>query len=85
VIDLLACDANNPRSIHYHLAEIDAQVGFLPGAKDGMQLSPLAWTTFKMHADLAVKRPEQLDNAVLAQLSADLSALSELLTRTYLR
>ncbi|HEV7690407.1 MAG TPA: circularly permuted type 2 ATP-grasp protein [Hyphomonadaceae bacterium] len=85
VIDLLACDANNPRSIHYHLAEIDAQVGFLPGAKDGNQLSTLASTTFKMRADLAVKRPEQLDSAALLQTGLDIGALSELLTNTYLR
>jgi uncharacterized alpha-E superfamily protein len=85
VIDLLACDANNPRSIHYHLAEIDSQVGFLPGAKEGKQMSPLASTTFKMHADLAVKRPEQLDTGTLLQIRGELGALSDLLTRTYLR
>lgn len=85
VIDLLACDANNPRSIHYHLTEIDSQVSFLPGAKDGKQLSPLASTTLKMHADLAVKRPEQLDRETLLQIGFDLAAFSDLLTRTYLR
>lgn len=85
VIDLLACDANNPRSIHYHLAEIDGQVGFLPGAKEGKQLSPLASTTFKMHADLAVKKPEQLDSDALLQIRSELGGLSDLLTSTYLR
>ncbi|MDP3736305.1 MAG: circularly permuted type 2 ATP-grasp protein [Hyphomonadaceae bacterium] len=85
VIDLLACDANNPRSIHYHLAEIHGQVGFLPGAKEGKQLSPLASTTFKMHADLAVKKPEQLDSNGLLQIRSELGGLSDLLTSTYLR
>jgi uncharacterized alpha-E superfamily protein len=85
VIDLLACDANNPRSIHYHLTEIDGQVGFLPGARDGQQLSNLASATLKMHADLAVKKPEQLDPDTLLQIRSDLGALSDLLTSTYLR
>jgi uncharacterized circularly permuted ATP-grasp superfamily protein/uncharacterized alpha-E superfamily protein len=85
VIDLLACDANNPRSIHYHLAEIDSQVGFLPGAKESKQLSNLASATLKMHADLAVKKPEQLDSNVLLQIRSDLGDFSDLLTTTYLR
>lgn len=85
VIDLLACDANNPRSIHYHLAEIDSQVGFLPGAKEGKQLSTLASATLKMHADLAVKKPEQLDSNALLQIRSELGGLSDLLTSTYLR
>jgi uncharacterized alpha-E superfamily protein len=85
VIDLLACDANNPRSIHYHLAEIEDQVGYLPGAKDGAQLSPLARTTLKMRADLAVKTPESLDANALLQIRSDLGTLSDLLTSTYLR
>jgi hypothetical protein len=38
-----------------------------------------------MHADLAVKRPEQLDSAALLQLNAELAVLSGLLTNTYLR
>jgi uncharacterized circularly permuted ATP-grasp superfamily protein/uncharacterized alpha-E superfamily protein len=85
VIDLLACDANNPRSIHYHLAEIDDQVGFLPGAKEGNRLSPLASATLKMHADLAVMKPEQLDSNALLEIRQDLGELSNLLTSTYLR
>jgi uncharacterized circularly permuted ATP-grasp superfamily protein/uncharacterized alpha-E superfamily protein len=85
VIDLLACDANNPRSIHYHLTEIDSQVGFLPGAKDGQQLSSLASATLKMHADLAVRKPEQLDTDALLEIRSDLARLSDLLTSTYLR
>jgi uncharacterized alpha-E superfamily protein len=85
VLDLLACDANNPRSIHYHLTEIDNQVGFLPGAKDGQHLSTLASATLKMHADLAVKKPEQFDPETLLQIRSDLAGLSDLLTSTYPR
>jgi uncharacterized alpha-E superfamily protein len=85
VIDLLACDANNPRSIHYHLAEIESQVGYLPGARDGAQMSALARAALKLRADLAVMAPESLDQNGLLQIRTELGALSDLLTSTYLR
>jgi uncharacterized circularly permuted ATP-grasp superfamily protein/uncharacterized alpha-E superfamily protein len=85
VFDLLACDANNPRSIHYHLAEIENQVGFLPGAREGTQLSALARNTLKMRADLAARAPEALDGSELDGIRDALSALSDLISTTYLR
>ena len=85
VIDLLACDANNPRSIHYHLAEIESQVGYLPGARDGAQMSALARAALKLRADIAVTAPESLDQNGLLQIRTELGALSDLLTSTYLR
>ena len=85
VIDLLACDANNPRSIQYHLAEIKDQVAFLPGAGLHGQLSPLSRAVMKMHADLAVKTPESLDTAALLAIRGDLSGLADIVTSTYLR
>jgi uncharacterized circularly permuted ATP-grasp superfamily protein/uncharacterized alpha-E superfamily protein len=85
VIDLLACDANNPRSIHYHLAEIDGQIGYLPGAREGAHMSALARASLKLRADLAVAAPESLDADALQQIRSELGALSDLLTSTYLR
>ena len=85
VIDLLGCDANNPRSIHYHLAEIENQVDLLPGAREGAQMSALARAALKLRADLAVASPESLDPEALMSVHSDLSTLSDLLTSTYLR
>ena len=85
VIDLLACDANNPRSIHYQLADIESQVSYLPGAKEGAQMSALSRAALKLRAELAVAAPELLDPAPLLQVRTELSALSDLITSTYLR
>lgn len=85
VIDLLACDANNPRSIHYHLAEIENQVALLPGAREGAQMSALARASLKLRADLAVAPPESLEPDALLDIHNELSSLSDLLTSTYLR
>ncbi len=85
VIDLLACDAMNPRSILYHLAELKAQIALLPGANEGGQLSALSRVALKTHADLAVRTPETLDADALMAIRGELVQLSNLLTSTYLR
>lgn len=85
VIDLLACDANNPRSVIYQLAEMKEQVGFLPGAHEPGGMSELARATLKLHADIAVAAPEAVDTERLDTMRAELWGLSDLLTRAYLR
>jgi uncharacterized circularly permuted ATP-grasp superfamily protein/uncharacterized alpha-E superfamily protein len=85
VIDLLACDANNPRSIRYQLEEIKSHVTFLPGGDGRGQMSPLSRAVLKMHADLAVMTPELLDAPALLAIGSDLAALCDLFTSTYLR
>ena len=42
VVDLLALDTMNPRSVLYHLSEVRDHVGFLPNAEVNGQMSPLA-------------------------------------------
>jgi uncharacterized circularly permuted ATP-grasp superfamily protein/uncharacterized alpha-E superfamily protein len=85
VIDLLGCDADNPRSIHYQLADLKDQIGFLPGAKEAGQMSELSRAILKLHADVAVKTPESLDADALLAISGELARLSDLLTSAYLR
>lgn len=85
VVDLLGCDANNPRSIHYQLSELKDQIGFLPGAKEAGQMSALSRAILKLHADVAVKTPESLDAAALLNIRNELNALSDLITLAYLR
>ncbi len=85
VIDLLGCDANNPRSIHYQLAELKDHIAFLPGAKEAGQMSALSRAILKLHADVAVKTPEVLDAETLLGIRSDLSALSDMLASAYLR
>lgn len=85
VIDLLGCDANNPRSIHYQLAELKEHIGALPGAREQGQMSELSKAILKLQAEVAVTTPESLDADALMAIRTDLSGISDLLTKAYLR
>ncbi len=85
VVDLLGCDGENPRSIHYQLAELREHVVVLPGAREQGQMSQLSRSITKLHADVAVMTPESLDTDALLAIRAELSVVSDLLTKAYLR
>ena len=85
VIDLLACDVLNPRSILFHVTGIRDHVSFLPGVQTHGHLSALSRAVLTTHAGLTVRSPESLDGATLLQIHGELAGLSELLTSTYLR
>ncbi len=85
VIDLLALDTLNPRSILCHLTEIRRHVADLPGAEVKRQMSPLSRAVLQTHTELAVRTPETLDTEALVQVSGEIAALSNLLSATYFR
>jgi uncharacterized circularly permuted ATP-grasp superfamily protein/uncharacterized alpha-E superfamily protein len=85
VVDLLGCDADNPRSVHYQLTELKKHIAALPGAREQGQMSELSRAIMKLHADVAVKTPELLDADALLAIRHELGAVSDLLTRAYLR
>jgi uncharacterized circularly permuted ATP-grasp superfamily protein/uncharacterized alpha-E superfamily protein len=85
VVDLLALDALNPRSVLYHLTEVRDHVDVLPSASVNGQMSPLARGILQTRTGLAVRTPETIDGTVLGALIVELEALSELLSQTYLR
>ena len=85
VVDLLGCDADNPRSIHYQLSELREHVAVLPGAREQGQMSQLSRAIMKLHADVAVKTPETLDTDALVAIRGELGLVSDLLTKAYLR
>lgn len=85
VVDLLGCDADNPRSIHYQLSELREHVAVLPGAREQGQMSQLSRAIMKLHADVAVKTPESLDTDALGAIRGELGVVSDLLTKAYLR
>ncbi len=51
VLDLLALDGLNPRSVLYSANELLEHVGFLPGSDIASQKSPLARAALRMQAD----------------------------------
>jgi uncharacterized circularly permuted ATP-grasp superfamily protein/uncharacterized alpha-E superfamily protein len=85
VVDLLGCDADNPRSVHYQLTELKKHIAALPGAREQGQMSELSRAIMKLHADVAVKTPELLDADALLAIRDELGIVSDLLTRAYLR
>ena len=85
VVDLLALDAMNPRSVLYHLSEIRDHVAFLPDAVVNGQMSPLSRAVLQAHTGLAVETPATLDGATLSALIHEIETLSTLLSDTYLR
>ena len=77
VVDLLALDTMNPRSVLYHLTEIQEHVGFLPDAEVNGQLSHLSRAVLQAHTGLAVETPETVDGTTLRALILEIEALSD--------
>lgn len=85
VVDLLALDEMNPRSALYHLAEIKRQNDYLPGAAKNGQLSDLSKSILKTYTGLAVETADRFASAQARHHAAQISDLSELISRHYFR
>ncbi len=85
VLDLLALDRRNPRSVLFQLTEIRDQIAWLPDADVNGQLSDLARAALRVQSELAVRLPESLDPPILLTLADDIGRLSELLYAAYMR
>jgi uncharacterized alpha-E superfamily protein len=84
VIDLLALDPLNPRSIAFHVNEIKEQVGLLPGSEVNGQLSDLSRAVLRIQADLAVLTPGDLNHDGLITLSQSIAHLTDDIHAQYL-
>lgn len=84
VVDLLALDAMNPRSILYHLEELRDQIAQLPGADLHGPRSRPSRVALQLHTGLAVRAPEDLDIEALVELQDAIENLSDELSATYL-
>ncbi|MCC0034447.1 MAG: circularly permuted type 2 ATP-grasp protein [Hoeflea sp.] len=76
VVDLLALDPLNPRSIAFHIDEIRDQVSLLPGADVNGQLSQLSRAVLRVQADLSVNTPQSLDQTRLVELRQAIGLLT---------
>jgi uncharacterized circularly permuted ATP-grasp superfamily protein/uncharacterized alpha-E superfamily protein len=85
VVDLLALDPLNPRSILYQLNQMSEHVSVLPGSDPHRQLSPLQRALLQAQAGLAVHTPETLHSSALKDLGARIAALSDHISTAYLR
>jgi uncharacterized alpha-E superfamily protein len=83
VVDLLACDGLNPRSILYNITEIRDHAALLPNLVQG-QMTPLSRAVLELHTALSVRTADMLDSRTLTDMRGDLGKLSDLLSESYL-
>ena len=85
VIDLLALDEDNPRSIIFQLAEMKAHIATLP-LPDGVGHGhPVRREALRLHTELAVCEPSQATPEFLKGLVASIAGLSDLIDVAYFR
>ena len=84
VVDLLALDAQNPRSVLFHLTEIRDQADLLSGGARQGHLSEFARRVLAVQTGVAIHSPAALGPAVLRTLRGDILALSGALSDAYL-
>ena len=85
VIDLLALDAKNPRSVLYQLDVVKDLVAELPGSDVNGQLSDLSRAILKVHTAVTVMRPGELDTDRLLSLWGEIADVSNTVTGSYFR
>lgn len=84
VVDLLALDEMNPRSVRYQLDGLLVQTRALPDAATAQRTALLYRELLRCHTALAAATPEKTDAAALRQLQGDIATVSDLLTEAYL-
>lgn len=84
VIDLLALDINNPRSILFQLEQISRQDAYLPKSAVNGQMSPFSRTALRLHTELSVATPDEVNTARLWNLRDEIATMSNDLTHLYL-
>ncbi len=85
VIDLLALDAQNPRSVRFQVDAIREHSQALPGVEEDGDLSEFGRMGERLHARLTLASVTDLSGDTLRTIRNELGQLSELLTATYLR
>lgn len=85
VLDLLALDANNPRSILFQINEMAALAAEMPNRRNDGRPSALSRAILPLQARLTICEPEELTQKDLARIRADLAGVSDFLSTEYLR
>ncbi len=85
VVDLIALDPLNPRSIIHQLNAIEAHAGFLPDAGLNRQLSPFQRALLETRAMLAVRTSDTLSTDILEDVRRMIAHLSDELSLAYFR
>ncbi|MGY6633387.1 MAG: circularly permuted type 2 ATP-grasp protein [Alkalilacustris sp.] len=88
VVGLVAHARDNPRSVMFQLATLNARIDALPrtqpGASDGALSGPSARLALRLHTRIATAEPGTLDTVALRALRSDLARLSDMIAREWL-
>ncbi len=82
VVDLLALDPLNPRSVLFQLERLKSEIDHLPDA-DRRGLSEPAKEVWRLHTRLATKEATELSAEALEDLAFDIARLYEKLSQAY--
>ncbi|MFV0475981.1 MAG: alpha-E domain-containing protein, partial [Pikeienuella sp.] len=84
VIDLLALDGDNPRSILFQADVICREEALLLPPRRAPQMTDVARRLLQLRTALAVATPEEIDLARLEDMQAEIVAISDALTARYM-
>lgn len=84
VIDLLALDGDNPRSIRSQVDILREQETLLPRGDEPPGLTPAAKMIMQLQTALAVAEPEDITCDRLVGIASEIAAISEALSQRYL-
>lgn len=83
VIDLLALDPLNPRSILFQLERLKAEIGLLPSVGGEGHMSPAAKEILQLNTQIAIKEPSDMTAKALDDLAYEIGGLYNSLAKAY--
>ncbi|MER8463032.1 circularly permuted type 2 ATP-grasp protein [Mesorhizobium sp. M1396] len=83
VIDLLALDPLNPRSILFQLERLKAEIGLLPSLGGEGHMSPAAKEILQLNTQIAIKEPSDMTAKALDELAHEIGGLYNSLAKAY--
>ncbi len=83
VLNLVALDELNPRSIAYQMLEIKNQISYLPSSVFDSKASKLSKVVKQSYSDVKALKPETIVNEDFADLKTKISSISSLLAHVY--
>ncbi len=83
ILELVAFDELNPRSIAYHLIEIKEQISFLPLPHKTKEFNSLKRSFSKMSTDFSKRSDQQIPVEKLKILSVEMASVSNRLSSIY--
>ncbi|TPL86324.1 hypothetical protein FJ941_06595 [Mesorhizobium sp. B2-3-13] len=83
VVDLLALDPLNPRSILFQLERLKTEIGLLPATGGEGHMSAAAKEILQLNTAIAIKEPADMTTKALNELASEIGGLYNSLAKAY--